>query len=108
MRPIPPKLRQHLSTLPRMSICARYSEGGCSGRVEWHHAIKERGRQVNEEWAILGGCHRHHVGDLKNDEAFRHHAYQLILDEDLLKRKLGTMYLQEKSYLAKKYGSGKI
>lgn len=103
MRPIPPKLREHLSELPRMKECARRHEQGCRGRIEWHHAIKYQGRQLNEAWAIIGLCHRHHEGDLKNDENSRHYAYQNISTEELAKYKLGAQMIQEKRYLEGKY-----
>lgn len=62
MMPIPPKLRNTLSKTPRMRVCelARGEFGDCEGKVEWHHVWIYAGTQIQEHWAILSACERHH------------------------------------------------
>ena len=60
MRPIPPKLRAELADDPYMKKCLVKGIAPCSGRVEWHHVWIYAGRQINEKWAILPACHKHH------------------------------------------------
>ena len=64
MTPIPPAVRGVLAGLARMKRCALapvqdiYEE--CEGRVEWHHVWTYGGRQIQEVWAIVAGCVKHH------------------------------------------------
>lgn len=32
----------------------------CGGRIEWHHVWIYAGTQINEKWAIVPACTRHH------------------------------------------------
>lgn len=88
MRPIPPKLREELASLPRMKRCACAELGGCSGRIEWHHVWIYAGRQINELWAIVGACNKHHemVGtEPIVKKAFEVYSLQLATAADLAK-----------------------
>ena len=40
--------------------CARRCDGGCSGRITWEHVIIYAGKQLNEIWAIIPLCEKHH------------------------------------------------
>lgn len=62
MRPIPQPLRDKLELQRRMKMCAVFAlgYGFCEGRIEWDHVWIYAGRQINEEWAIVGVCNRHH------------------------------------------------
>lgn len=60
MRKIPPKLREEIAHDPYYQKCSRAVDGGCAGRITWEHAIIYAGRQVNEKWAIIPLCERHH------------------------------------------------
>lgn len=64
MRPIPPRMRRELAEAPRMKECPlkpRYSlYGPCGSGIEWHHVWTYAGTQINEVWAIVGACRRHH------------------------------------------------
>lgn len=46
-----------------MKSCAvaLFGFGACDGRIEWHHVWKYAGRQINEDWALVGLCTRHHA-----------------------------------------------
>lgn len=65
MRPIPPSMRAKLEVLPRMKRCEvdllQDVYGECSRRIEWHHVWIYAGQQINEIWAIVGGCTTHHA-----------------------------------------------
>lgn len=58
--PIPVAIREQLSDDPFMSDCI--VDFDCVGRIEWDHAFKYQGKRVNELWAILPKCHKHHDG----------------------------------------------
>lgn len=90
MRPIPSKMREELAGLPRMRECAiapvQHVYGACHGRVEWHHVWQYGGKQINELWAILGGCSRHHAmvqSDSAVRMAFEAASLLLATSEDL-------------------------
>lgn len=60
MTPIPPKLRKLLAADPEYYRCCLLGYSECGGRINWHHAITFKGRQLQERWAILPTCERHH------------------------------------------------
>lgn len=67
-------MRHELSSLQRMSVCTLWVlqdvYGHCEGRIEWHHVFQYAGQQINEAWAIVGACHKHHEM-VKSDRAIR-------------------------------------
>lgn len=90
MTPIPPAVRGVLENLPRMKKCAiagMFDE--CEGRLtkpEWHHVWIYASRQIQEPWAILAGCSKHHAAvqsDPKVRMAFEYKSLKLAGDEDL-------------------------
>lgn len=90
MRPIPPKLKGNLEEQPRMKACALAAYQGeygiCSrGKVDWHHVWTYAGRQINEAWAIVGACQRHHKevnGRREVKEAFERISLRLAQQDD--------------------------
>lgn len=48
---------------PYYKTCARKTDGGCDGRITFEHAIIYAGRQLQEKWAIVPICARHHEVD---------------------------------------------
>jgi len=56
--PIPNNIVCELKKEP--SICARIDEGDCEGRITWEHAASYGGRKIQERWAIIKLCERHH------------------------------------------------
>ena len=58
MRKISPRVRD--AVLQRKQVCARIEDGGCSGRITWEHALIYAGKQIDEPWAIVLLCERHH------------------------------------------------
>lgn len=69
MRPIPRKLRDDMASDMFYKTCCMPMTD-CNGRIEWHHNLIFRGRQVNEKFAILPLCQKHHRiadrSDVKN------------------------------------------
>lgn len=71
------KIRQSVKNeiLARKQECARHADGGCDGSLTWEHAIIYGGRQLDEAWAIVILCSRHHAvneyqdgGDLQKEK----------------------------------------
>lgn len=62
MRPIPIKMREELAEEKRMKYCVAIGLGFgfCLPRIEWDHVWIYAGRQINEKWAIVGVCSKHH------------------------------------------------
>ncbi len=79
-----------LENMPRMRMCEASWEHpeGCEGRIEWHHCWIYAGTQINELWAILGACKKHH-DMVKTDtfikEAFERRSLEIATDEELAK-----------------------
>lgn len=94
MRPISLRVRQVLDTHPRMKRCALAGlsrlHGPCSApgtRPEWHHVWIYAGRQIDEPWAIVAACPRHH-DEVKSQPsikaAFEEYSLRVLAtDEDL-------------------------
>lgn len=51
----------------RKPVCARRIDGGCAGRLTREHALIYAGRQIDEAWAIVFLCARHHAVDEYQD-----------------------------------------
>lgn len=81
MRPIPKKLLKDILADPYYKKCVRHKEMKCSGRITLEHALIYAGKQINEKWAILPVCEKHHAvnrfqdaGDLDK----RYHEYVAV------------------------------
>jgi hypothetical protein len=92
MTPIPPEVSKTLEGLRRMKRCELEALQGvyelCDGKIEWHHVWIYGGRQIQEVWAIVAGCHHHHdmVGKQQAVRmAFEAASLQEATDEDLAK-----------------------
>lgn len=89
MRPIPQKLREELERQSRMKWCAAFGLGfgGCWPRIEYDHVWIYAGRQINETWAIVGVCKKHHAakeGNLLLKACIQRNSLRLATNEDLL------------------------
>ena len=94
MRPIPQKLRNELEQSGINAGCALDTgdHGHCEGTIQWHHVWIYAGRQINEFWAIVGGCKKHHAEvDTKPKvrNAFKIASLRRATTEDLKKYKHG-------------------
>jgi len=95
MRPIPQKLRTELEETHRMKRCELSKRqdlyGLCMGRKEnpeWHHVWIYAGKQINEPWAILATCTRHHkmvTSDPSVKRAFEIRSLFIATDKELEK-----------------------
>jgi len=81
MRPIPKKLLKEILDDPYYQKCIRHETKKCSGRITLEHALIYAGKQINEKWAILPVCEKHHAvnkyqdaGDLDK----RYHEYVAV------------------------------
>jgi hypothetical protein len=102
MRPVSLKVKKQLLKLPQ--VCARKGDGYCDGRITWEHAFIYQGRQIDEVWAIIFLCWRHHLGDGLDKEKNEWLAIQKATLLDFIKYPKKN-WLQLKNYLNKKYGS---
>lgn len=81
-RGIPEKLGQEMSEDPYYQICAR-ENGDCGGRMTWEHVFLYAGKQIQEKWAIIPLCWRHHLGDKLVKKINREIALRRATLEDL-------------------------
>jgi len=84
MRPIPLKHRRQIDSDPYYETCAR-ANGDCRGRITIEHAFIYAGRQINEMWAYVPLCWRHHLGDLLDKKINERLAVSRATPEDLEK-----------------------
>lgn len=84
MNNIPPKLRERMSENPYYKFCAR-ANSDCEGRITWEHAWIYASKQIQEEWAIIPLCVRHHLGDLLDKKENQRISLRRATLEDLLK-----------------------
>lgn len=106
MRPIPPRLRAEMADDPYYTKCCLANLGGCSGKIEWHHVIIWKGRQLNEKWAIVPACQYHHRrAELRPEkDLFLLEALNRAKDEELTVISRAINYMHLKSRLNAIYG----
>ena len=63
MSKIPPALLKEILADPYYKECCRKEDGGCAGRITFEHSLIFASRQLQEKWAILPLCARHHEVD---------------------------------------------
>jgi len=73
MRKISARVKKILTAEP--DVCARLHDGDCGGGITWEHALIYAGNQMDEAWAIIKLCERHHAvntyqdgGDLQKEK----------------------------------------
>lgn len=118
MRPIPPKLKQDLLNDPYYKRCCLSTvqpkngvdTGVCDGRVTFEHAIIFKGRQLNEKWAIIPLCEKHHAvnqyqdAGTMNKELSEWIAINRASNQELRAVSKAIDYQHKKDYLNDKYG----
>ena len=82
-------------------MCARKGRD-CSGRITWEHAFIYK-NQIQEEWAIIPLCWRHHLGDLLDKELNHYIALKRADLDDLCKRMPKKDWKTMFNYLRNKY-----
>ena len=84
MNNMPKKLREQLSNDPYYKKCAR-ENGDCEGRITWEHCWIYAGKQIQEAWAIIALCWRHHLGDLLDKKINQKISLKRATPEDFAK-----------------------
>lgn len=95
--PIPPKVRELLSTDPFMKRCA-LADMFCDGRIEWHHAFTYAGKRQNEPWCLIPLCHYHH-------ERAGHRSNQGLINDQIRAR---VAHFKAESDFREKYPRSKL
>lgn len=111
MNNIPAKLRKELATDPEYSVCAlKGIHSSCDGRITWEHALTYSHKQIQERWAIVPLCEKHHAVGMYLDagtlikERNVWIALNRATDEELIAVSKAIDYLFERERLNKKYG----
>lgn len=108
------KLRTEVNEDPDYLICSLRDydpvESPCAGRITREHAIIYAGRKVQEKWAIIPLCARHHAvdeyqdgGDMKK-EVSQWVALNRASDAILTQFSKAVDYIRLRGYLNDKYG----
>lgn len=109
MRKIPEPIKRQLEAEP--DVCARRKDSPCGGRLTWEHAIIFAGKQVNEVWAIIKLCEKHHGVNSYQDrgeldkERNVHIALNRATDDELRAISKSVDYIALRDRLNKKYGT---
>lgn len=85
MRPIRPQIRQEMAEDPFYEQCCFC---GTMQEIQWHHVWIYEGRQIDEKWAIVPACARHHrelEGNIELRQFFEMTSMMLATEEDLAK-----------------------
>jgi hypothetical protein len=107
MHPIPLKLRKLLSESLSMKTCI-HNNSECNGRVEWEHSWIYAGKQIQEEWSIIGCCSYHHRGKGLDKDFNRYKSLIKAMEINgsllpIIKKYPKKNWLQEFKYLVQKY-----
>ena len=108
MRIISPKVRALLDQEP--DACALRRFGGCGGRITREHCLTYGGRQIDEAWAIIKICARHHGVDQYQDNGILDKeknvwvALNKATDAELQAYSKAIDYVSLKKRLNEKYG----
>ena len=108
-----PALRRQLSIDPEYTRCAfagiDHPAGPCAGRITREHAIIYAGKKIQERWAIIPCCAKHHAVDEYQDAGTMNKrmnkwaALNRATDEDLAKYDRAN-YKQERDLLNREFG----
>lgn len=107
MRKIPEPVKRQLEAEP--NVCARRNDSPCGGRITWEHAIIHAGKQLNEPWAIIKLCERHHAVNTYQDggeldkERNIHIALNRATEDELRAISKATDYIALRDRLNAKY-----
>lgn len=107
---IPLKLRKQLADDPEYRLCSLCKHGECGGRITWEHAIIYAGKKVQERWAIIPLCEKHHAVNSYQDAGTMNKEMNIWValnrasDEELTRFSKATNYQAKRDYLNSKYG----
>lgn len=110
MNNMPITLRKQLSSDDFYKKCALRNHGECGGPISWEHSLYFGGRQLQEYFAIVPLCHRHHgigiwmdAGTLDKDKNIWV-ALNRATDEEIQKISKVINYFRVRDNLNEKYG----
>lgn len=110
MRKLSKRSRDVIDTDDYYRRCARQDEGGCMGRITIEHALIFGGRQVDEPFALVPLCARHHAVDEFQDGGALDKGKNIWIalnratDTELKTISKAVDYLGMRKYLNSKYG----
>lgn len=113
MKRIPDKLKRELAIDPEYKYCSLLGGGDCDGNITWEHAIIYGSNQVQEKWAIIPLCARHHAVNEYQDAGTCNKeknvwvALNRATDEELIKYSKAINWIRERARLNTKYGTFK-
>ena len=103
-------MREEMANDQYYQTCSRKIDGGCGGRITWEHAVIFAGKQLNEKWAIIPLCERHHGvgtyqdGGILDKQRNMHSALNRATDEELKRISKSVNYLELRDRLNQEYG----
>lgn len=103
-------LREEIGTDAEYSRCALMLFDGCGGRITREHSLIYAGKKIQEKWAIIPLCSRHHAVDEYQDagtmvkERNVWVALNRATDDELLRMSKVVNYLRERDRLNQKFG----
>jgi len=95
---------------PYYQSCSLSCLGDCGGGITWEHSLIYQGRQLNEKWAIIPLCEKHHGINNYQDvtaldkERSEWVALNRATDAELLAISKVVNYQHKKKYLNDKFG----
>lgn len=107
MRRVSKKVKDKIEKEGWNNICLLFEEGfgKCDHGIVWHHAWLYAGKQIDEAWAIVGLCPKHHEtvhSNLKAKEIVHLKSLKRATKEDLEEYPRKD-WAQIKNYLTQKY-----
>lgn len=86
MSKIPSWLREELTHDKFMRRCILAdSRDQCRGRVQWHHVWKYAGKQIQEVFAVMPLCTRHHEYEYRFRDIIKRISLSRATPQELLK-----------------------
>lgn len=111
MKRIPEKLKKALASDPEYQRCSlKGLNDACGGRVTWEHAIIFGSNQVQERWAIIPLCERHHAVGTYQDAGTCDKSRNVWValnrasDQELLSVSKAVNWIRERDRLNSIYG----
>lgn len=99
--PIPKEVRKQLENEPRMKRCV--VGGDCEGEIQWHHSQKFQGKRLQEAWAIVGICRKHHLGEARHKDKIDRDCFNRATDTELIRISKAENYIEKRELLNKRY-----
>ena len=102
MRPIPPKLRREMEADPFYQKCC--ITGKSNEKIDWHHNMTWKGRQLNMKFCILPLAKSVHDNIVKYKEICDWIMLNRMTEQELIFYSKATNYIRERDRLNGIYG----